>query len=118
MKTNDSKSTIFLDWVHVSSSDSGGSGKGSVVGHVSGGGAELGVGLDDLVDGLQEVLLGGDLPAGSNGKHAGLCAHAADLGTWQGSMTEMKTIFFALRSSYQVEPAKLLLTASTDVDTD
>lgn len=54
-----------------------------VVGHVSGGGAELGVGLDDLVDGLQEVLLCGDLPASSDGEHAGLCAHAADLSTWQ-----------------------------------
>ena len=51
----------------------------SVVGHVSGGGAELGVGLDDLVNGLQEVLLCGDLPARSDGEHARLCAHTADL---------------------------------------
>lgn len=51
----------------------------SVVGHVSGGGAELGVGLDDLVNGLQEVLLCGDLPASSDGEHACLCAHTADL---------------------------------------
>lgn len=55
----------------------------SVVGHVSGGGAELGIGFDDLVNGLQEVLLRGDLPAGSDGEHAGLCAHAADLSAWQ-----------------------------------
>lgn len=55
----------------------------SVVGHVSGGGAELGVGLDDLVNGLQEVFLCGDLPASSDGKHARLCAHTADLSTWQ-----------------------------------
>lgn len=54
-----------------------------VVGHVSGGGTELGVGLDDLVDGLQEVFLCGDLPASSDGEHAGLCAHAADLSAWQ-----------------------------------
>lgn len=53
----------------------------SVVGHVSGGGAELGVGLDDLVDGLQEVFLCGDLPASPDGKHTCLCAHAADLST-------------------------------------
>ena len=53
---------------------------GLVVGHVSGCGAELGVGLDDLVDGLQEVLLRGDLPARPDGEHAGLRAHAADLG--------------------------------------
>lgn len=54
----------------------------SVVGHVSRGGAELGVGLDDFVHGLQEVFLCGDLPAGSDGEHARLCAHAADLGAW------------------------------------
>lgn len=58
-----------------------------VVGHVSGGGAELGVGLDDLVNGLQEVFLRGDLPASSDGEHAGLCAHAADLSTWQEHTT-------------------------------
>lgn len=69
-------------------------GEGSVVGHVSGGGAELGVGLDNLVDGLQEVLLGGDLPAGPDGKHAGLCAHAADLGAWQGAATGGQKNFF------------------------
>lgn len=51
----------------------------SVVGHVSWGGAELGVGLDDLVDRFQEVLLGGDLPASSDGEHARFCAHAANL---------------------------------------
>ena len=50
-----------------------------VVGHVTRCGAELGVGLDDLVHGLQEVLLCGDLPASPDGKHAGLCAHTADL---------------------------------------
>lgn len=54
----------------------------SVVGHVSGCGAELGVGLDDLVDGFQEVFLCGDLPASSDGEHACLCAHAADLSAW------------------------------------
>lgn len=55
----------------------------SVVGHVSGGGAELGVGLDDLVHSLQEVFLCGDLPAGSDGEHASLCANTADLSTCQ-----------------------------------
>lgn len=54
-----------------------------VVGHVSRGGAELGIGLYDLVNSLQEVFLCGDLPASSDGKHARLCAHAADLSTWQ-----------------------------------
>ena len=53
----------------------------SVVGHVAWGSAELGVGLDDLVDCLQEVLLSGDLPAGSDGKHPCLCAHTTDLST-------------------------------------
>lgn len=65
----------------------------SVVGHVSGGGAELGVGLDDLVNSLQEVLLCGDLPASSDGEHAGLRAHAADLGAWQET--------FCLRNVFQ-----------------
>lgn len=57
----------------------------SVVSHVSRGSAELGIGLDDLVNSLQEVFLGGDLPASSDGKHARLCAHAADLRTLQGN---------------------------------
>ena len=59
----------------------------SVVGHVSGGGAELGVGLDDLVDGIQEVFLCGDLPASADGEHACLCAHTADLGACQETHT-------------------------------
>ena len=52
----------------------------SVVGHVSGGGAELGVGFDDLVYSLQEVFLCGDLSTSSDGKHTSLGAHTADLG--------------------------------------
>lgn len=55
----------------------------SVVGHVSGSGAELGVWFDDLVNGFQEIFLCGDLPAGPDGKHSCLGAHAADLGTWK-----------------------------------
>lgn len=70
--------------------------KDLVVGHVSGGGAELGVGLDDLVDGLQEVLLGGDLPARSDGKHAGLRAHAADLGAWRRERTGCRVFYFII----------------------
>lgn len=67
-----------------------------VVGHVSGGGAELGVGLDDLVNGLQEVLLCGDLPASSDGEHACLCAHTADLSAWQETH-----ITFCLQNIFQ-----------------
>lgn len=89
MKTNNSERTFFPRLVSCH-----GGRRGSVVGHVSGGGAELGVGLDDLVDGLQEVLLGGDLPARSDGEHAGLCAHAADLGTWQGETTSGQRCFY------------------------
>lgn len=93
-------------------------GEGSVVGHVSGGGAELGVGLDNLVDGLQEVLLGGDLPAGPDGKHAGLCAHAADLGAWQGAATGgQKKFFLASKIILPGWTRKLLFTASMDVAT-
>ena len=51
----------------------------SVVGHVLGRGGELCVGLDDLVDGVEEVLLGGDLPPGADGEHAGLRADGPDL---------------------------------------
>lgn len=54
-----------------------------VVRHISGGGTEFGVGLDDFVDGLEKVFLGCNLPAGSDGKHACLRAHAADLRTCQ-----------------------------------
>ena len=41
-----------------------------VVRHISRRGAELGVGLDDFVHSLQEVLLRGNLAAGTNGEHA------------------------------------------------
>lgn len=52
---------------------------GLVVGHVSRGGAELGVGLDDFVHGFEEIFLRGDFPASSDGEHARLRAHAPDL---------------------------------------
>lgn len=57
----------------------GGQEAGLVVGHVSRGGAELGVGFDDFVDGFEEIFLGGDFPASSDGEHSRLCAHAPDL---------------------------------------
>lgn len=50
-----------------------------IVGHVAGSGAELGVTLDDLVDRLEEVLFRRHLSASSNGVHARLRAHAAQL---------------------------------------
>lgn len=62
----------------------------SVVGHVSRSSTELGIGLDDLVNSLQEIFLGGNLPASSDGKHAGLCAHAADLRTLWETIKLMK----------------------------
>jgi len=43
-------------------------------------GAELGVALDHLLDGVQEVLLAGHLAPGADGEHARLGAHAAHLG--------------------------------------
>lgn len=46
-----------------------------VVRHVTGRRTEFGVALDHLVDGLEEVLLGGDLASRADGKHAGLGAH-------------------------------------------
>ncbi|GMR51339.1 hypothetical protein PMAYCL1PPCAC_21534, partial [Pristionchus mayeri] len=52
-----------------------------VVRQISRSGGELGVALDDLVDCLEEVLLGGDLPAGTNREHARLRAHRTDLRT-------------------------------------
>lgn len=52
-----------------------------VVCHVAWRGAEFSVCLDDLVDGLSEVLLAGDLLPGSDGKHTSLCAYTADLST-------------------------------------
>lgn len=54
-----------------------------VVGHVAGGGAEFGVGFDDFVHGLQEILLGGDFPARADGEHSSLRAHTADLSAWR-----------------------------------
>lgn len=50
-----------------------------VVGHVSRGSGELGIGLDDFVDGLEEVLLGGDFPARPYGEHARLRTDRSDL---------------------------------------
>lgn len=46
-----------------------------VVHHVAGGGRELGVALDDLVDRVQKVLLRHSLAAGADGEHARLGAH-------------------------------------------
>lgn len=54
---------------------------GSVVGHVSWGCAKLSVGFDDFVHGFEEIFLGGDFPASSDGEHARLRAHAPDLRT-------------------------------------
>ena len=53
----------------------------SVVDHVLAGGRELAVALDDLVDGVEQVLLADALPASSDGEHAGLGAHTADVST-------------------------------------
>lgn len=55
----------------------------SVVGHVAGGSAELGVRFDDFVHCLQEVLLGGDFPACSDSEHSCLRADTADLSAWE-----------------------------------
>lgn len=51
----------------------------SVVHHVLWCGAELLVTLDDLVDGIQKVLFCHCLAARTDGIHACLCAHAADV---------------------------------------
>ena len=52
----------------------------SVVSHVLGRRGELGVRLDDLVDGVEEVLLRGHLPPAPDGEHPGFRAHRPDLG--------------------------------------
>mmetsp|Transcript_26420 Transcript_26420/g.82369 ORF Transcript_26420/g.82369 Transcript_26420/m.82369 type:complete len:205 (+) Transcript_26420:486-1100(+) len=52
-----------------------------VVNHVLRRGAELVVPLDDLVDGVEHVLLGDALAARADGEHARLGADAAQLGT-------------------------------------
>ena len=49
--------------------------------HVLGRGAELPLRLDDLVDGLQEVLLADALAPGADGKHARFRAHRPQLRT-------------------------------------
>ena len=51
-----------------------------VVGHIARRRAELGVRLDDLVDGRDEVLLGGLLATSSDREHPGLGADAVDIG--------------------------------------
>lgn len=50
----------------------------SVVGHVTRSGAEFGVGFNDLVDGVEEVLFCGHLAARANSKHARLGTYAPD----------------------------------------
>lgn len=52
-----------------------------VISHVARGGAELGVGLDDLVHSLQEVFLCGNFSTCSDGKHPCLCTHTANFST-------------------------------------
>lgn len=54
-----------------------------VVGHVARGSAEFGVRFDDFIHCLQEILLGGDLPACSDRKHSCLRADTADLSAWE-----------------------------------
>mmetsp|Transcript_46775 Transcript_46775/g.105792 ORF Transcript_46775/g.105792 Transcript_46775/m.105792 type:complete len:217 (-) Transcript_46775:851-1501(-) len=51
-----------------------------VVDHVLGRGGKLLVALDDLLDRVEEVLLGDGLPPRTDGEHAGLGAHAPELG--------------------------------------
>lgn len=50
-----------------------------VVGHVARSRRELRVALDDFVHGLEEILLGGDLASGSDGKHSSFSADGSDL---------------------------------------
>lgn len=52
-----------------------------VISHVARGGAELGVGFDDLVHSLQKVFLCGDFSTSSDGEHPRLCTHTANLST-------------------------------------
>lgn len=52
-----------------------------VISHVARGGAELGIGFDDLVHGLQKVFLCGDFSTSSDGEHPCLCTHTANLST-------------------------------------
>ena len=51
----------------------------SVEYHVLLSGAELGVSLDDLVDGVHQVLLGDGLPSGADREHAALGAHRTNI---------------------------------------
>lgn len=71
--------------IHTRTKNESGASEGacakSVVGQVSRRGAELRVALDHLVDGLEEVLLRGHLPAGTDREHAGLRADTTQLGT-------------------------------------
>lgn len=53
-----------------------------IVSHVTGSGAELGVGLNDFVDGFKEVLLGCNLPASANSKHSSLGANRSNLSSY------------------------------------
>lgn len=59
-----------------------------VVGHVAWGSAEFRVRFDDFVHCLQEVLLGGDLPARSDREHSCLRADTADLSAWERGITQ------------------------------
>ena len=52
-----------------------------IVGHVTRSCAKLGVGFDDFVDGFQEILFSGHLPAGSDGEHSSFRAHGTNLST-------------------------------------
>ena len=71
-----------------------------VVNHVLRSCGELGEPLDNLIDGLDEVLLRNGLAARTNGKHASFGAHGADLGTSRvgaQACKQLKTdVFFAI----------------------
>jgi len=53
----------------------------SVEDHVLLGCRELGVALDDLVDGIHEIFFGNGLSSGPDCEHARLCANTANVGT-------------------------------------
>lgn len=61
-----------------------------VVCHITWSGAELGVRLDNLVDGVQEVLLCCHLAASSDSEHASFCAHTANFSSWKISISNQE----------------------------
>lgn len=79
-----------------------------VISHVARGGAELSIGFDDLVHGLQKVFLCGNFSTSSDCEHPCLCTHTANLSTWEKKNTD-SNVNYSLQQQQCWKPQRVSL---------